>query len=101
MTKPKGVGDLVKKVTDAIGIEQCENCKDKQSFLNFHFPFTKPRLLTSNELEIVKSTKPKDADLLKIYNDAFSQELDENHFKENIKKSVIEKLNKLASYVAE
>lgn len=40
-TKVKGVGDVIKKVTEVLGIEQCEPCKERQEKLNKMFPFTK------------------------------------------------------------
>jgi len=34
-----GLGDLVKWATSKIGIRQCEDCKDRQQYLNERFPF--------------------------------------------------------------
>ncbi len=35
-----GLGDVVKVVTEAVGIEQCEGCKKRQTLLNRLFPFS-------------------------------------------------------------
>jgi hypothetical protein len=37
--KSKGLGDTVKKVTNALGIKQCEPCKRRQQKLNRLFPY--------------------------------------------------------------
>jgi hypothetical protein len=35
----RGAGDLVKRVTAALGIRQCGGCKDRQERLNKLMPF--------------------------------------------------------------
>lgn len=37
--KTKGLGDVVKIATDALGIEQCEGCVQRQELLNNLIPF--------------------------------------------------------------
>ena len=37
--KSKGLGDTVKKVTNALGIKQCEPCRRRQEKLNRLFPY--------------------------------------------------------------
>lgn len=37
--KSKGLGDTVKKVTNALGIKQCPPCKRRQEKLNRLFPY--------------------------------------------------------------
>lgn len=37
----KGVGDLVKKVTDFLGVKQCPPCKERQERWNKALPFKK------------------------------------------------------------
>lgn len=39
--KSKGLGDTVKKMTDKLGIPQCQGCKDRQNWLNKFFPYKK------------------------------------------------------------
>jgi hypothetical protein len=54
----QGLGDAIKVVTDALGIEQCDNCQKRQSKLNKLFPFK-------------KAQKPTDEDMI-FLNDVFS-----------------------------
>lgn len=37
--KPQGLGDTVKKTTDALGIKQCPKCPKRQAKLNKWFPY--------------------------------------------------------------
>lgn len=37
--KSKGLGDTIKKMTDAVGIKQCGACKKRQEKLNKMFPY--------------------------------------------------------------
>lgn len=51
----RGVGDVIAKITSAIGIKPCGGCKKRQSALNRAFPFahtatTTPRLVTTSDL---------------------------------------------------
>jgi hypothetical protein len=51
-----GLGDVVKSITSALGIPQCEACKDRQKRLNRLFPFFKNKQiepLTPREIEIL------------------------------------------------
>ena len=41
--KPKGLGDTVKKVTQALKIKQCSACKRRQEKLNRLFPYKQKR----------------------------------------------------------
>lgn len=89
MAKKKGVGDLIKEITDAVGIKQCQGCKDRQNELNVLFPFNKPKPLT-DEQKLRVETEP-----LKVYNEAFNQNLTEDAFIGGTKIAVLKKLNKL------
>lgn len=53
--KIKGLGDVVKAVTNAVGIETCEDCEQRRLKLNKMFPFTKTakRELTESEIELI------------------------------------------------
>ena len=46
----QGLGDAVKVVTDAIGIEQCDKCRERQSKLNRLFPFKKAQQPTDEDM---------------------------------------------------
>ncbi len=54
--KIKGMGDVVKAVTDAIGIEQCDTCKDRQELLNNIIPFGKYEL-TVDDIGVLNRIK--------------------------------------------
>lgn len=90
--KIKGAGDLIKVVTDAVGIEQCNGCKNRQDWLNVNFAFQKPTPLTEEQKQRIE-TEP-----LKVYNEAFRMNIEEYMFKDGVKKSILKKLNKLKDY---
>ena len=46
----QGLGDAIKVVTDALGIEQCDNCQKRQSKLNRLFPFKKANKPTEEDI---------------------------------------------------
>ena len=46
----QGLGDAVKVVTDALGIEQCSECEKRQSKLNRLFPFKKAQQPTEEDM---------------------------------------------------
>jgi hypothetical protein len=46
----QGLGDAVKVVTDALGIDQCDNCQKRQSKLNELFPFKKAQKPTAEDM---------------------------------------------------
>jgi len=50
--KSTGIGDTVAKITKAIGIEPCVDCKKRQRFLNYIFPYI--RELSQEEIDLVK-----------------------------------------------
>jgi hypothetical protein len=90
--KVKGVGDLISNITEAIGIEECKGCENKKHWLNINFPFHKPTPLTLGQKERIE-TEP-----LKVYNEAFGTDIDNEHFKGGVKASIIKKLTKLSNY---
>lgn len=49
----QGLGDAIKEVTDALGIEQCDKCKERQSKLNRLFPFKKAQHPTAEDMEFL------------------------------------------------
>ena len=78
-----GLGDLIAKVTDTLGIEQCEKCKERQSRLNRLFPWLKAsRDVTQEERELMARINAKPSienddvnALFKLYNELFSSKL--------------------------
>lgn len=49
----QGLGDAIKVVTDALGIEQCKGCKERQSKWNRLFPFKKAQNPTDEDMEFL------------------------------------------------
>ena len=90
--KIKGAGDLIKVVTDAVGIEQCNGCKNRQDWLNVNFAFQKPTPLTEEQKQRIE-TEP-----LQVYNEAFNMNIEDKIFKDGVKKAILKKLNKLKDY---
>jgi hypothetical protein len=43
----KGLGDTIKKITNAVGIKQCGACKKRQEKLNQMFPYKTKQIETS------------------------------------------------------
>lgn len=74
-----GLGDAIKAVTEALGIEQCEKCKERQSRLNRLFPWLKAsRDVTQEERELMERINAKPTienddvnALFKLYNELF------------------------------
>jgi hypothetical protein len=90
--KIKGLGDLVATVTDALGIEKCNNCEQRQALGNVNFAFRKPKPLT-DEQRLIIDTEP-----LKVYNECFGMDIDESLFKDGVKTAILKKLNILKTY---
>lgn len=78
-----GLGDLIAKVTDTLGINKCQKCEQRQLALNKMFPWLKSnREITDEEVEFVKrisSTNTLKSDdvnyLFTLYNDIFNSKL--------------------------
>lgn len=51
-----GLGDVVKTITNAIGLTTCDNCEERRKKMNKLMPFTKTakRELTEDEVEFIK-----------------------------------------------
>ena len=43
MARIEGLGDIIKRLTDAVGVPQCEGCKQRQQWLNDKVPLGKKR----------------------------------------------------------
>lgn len=61
--KSKGLGDTIKKVTNAMGIKQCGACKKRQEKLNKMFPYKSAQHKQTHE-EQVAENKRKQTELL-------------------------------------
>lgn len=56
----KGLGDNIKAITEALGIPQCPECKERQSSLNHLMPWLKvSRELNEEEKEFVRFIQRK------------------------------------------
>lgn len=78
-----GLGDTIKKITNAIGIETCDDCEKRRIFLNKLFPYTKhTNEMLDEEIDFIKSIKNNEIfnnddirKLYSIYNRVFKERL--------------------------
>lgn len=56
-----GLGDVIKSVTNAVGIETCAECEERRKKLNKMFPFTKNAKEITNEedKEFIRNLKDR------------------------------------------
>lgn len=90
--KIKGAGDVVKTITEAIGIEECNNCQKRKDWLNVNFPFRKPIKPTQEQLERIE------IEPMEVYNECFGMNIDKENFTGGVKSSILKKLKKLKEY---
>lgn len=67
--KISGLGDVVKVVTDTLGIEQCNDCKQRQTELNRLFPFKRVKPMTEAHKEELKDFFGDNGKGTKVIND--------------------------------
>lgn len=90
MTKSKGLGDTIEKITKATGIDKVAKavlgddcgCDERKEKLNKMFPYNKVRQFTEDELKIYEEVLPRlksgtikgqdQASLVKLYNKVFN-----------------------------
>jgi len=89
MTKSKGLGDTIAKITKATGIDKVAKkvlgddcgCSERAAKLNKIFPYAKVRQFTEDEISIYESVIPRikgtisgqdQATLVKLYNKVFN-----------------------------
>ena len=90
MTKSKGLGDTIEKITKATGIDKVAKavlgddcgCEERKEKLNKMFPYIKVRQFTEEELKIYEEILPRlksgtikgqdQASLVKLYNKVFN-----------------------------
>lgn len=101
----KGLGDVVKKVTKVLGIEECEDCEKRRKKLNKMFPYTKrvKETLTEEDITFVKSiekklTKEQRITLGSIYDRVFGTKTRECSSCPGIYKGILERLNVQIEY---
>lgn len=83
MKRIKGLGDVIKTITNAVGIETCEGCEQRRVYLNELVPFTNEKILTDSEIETIlrnkesqKITAEDIRSLYSIYNRVFKVRLE-------------------------
>tara|TARA_R100001460_G_scaffold39304_1_gene74063 strand:- start:4662 stop:5048 length:387 start_codon:yes stop_codon:yes gene_type:complete len=92
MTKSKGLGDSIERITKATGIKKVVDkisevtgidckCSERKEALNKMFPYAKVRQFTEDEMSIYESVLPRIGDrisgqdqatLVKLYNKVFN-----------------------------
>ena len=90
MTKSKGLGDTIEKITKATGIDKVAKavlgddcgCEERKEKLNKMFPYNKVRQFTEDELKIYEEVLPRlksgtikgqdQATLVRLYNKVFN-----------------------------
>jgi hypothetical protein len=92
MTKSKGIGDSIERITKATGIKKVVDkisevtgidckCSERKDALNKMFPYAKVRQFTEDEMSIYESVIPRikgtisgqdQATLVKLYNKVFN-----------------------------
>ena len=78
-----GLGDLVKSVTNVLGITQCDECIEREKRFNKAFPFIKvSRDLTFDELKLMERINSCPViqnddvnSLFRMYNEVFTSKL--------------------------
>jgi hypothetical protein len=96
MSKSKGLGDSIAKLTEAVGIKPCVSCEKRKNILNKLFPFKQVNALNRSQIKLIaKLDTLSDMELIKIYNDVFNTNLDIENFTDNIRNAVINDLKKL------
>lgn len=59
LSKSRGLGDTVAKITGTLGIEPCNGCEQRQEFLNKMFPYS-PEYLAEQE-QVTREKREDDA----------------------------------------
>lgn len=80
----RGFGDLVSKVTGALGIEECGGCEERKKKLNNMLPFNKDsRLMDEDEIDFIKDlfnrtvmTSTESKRLFSLYNEITKQKVE-------------------------
>ena len=94
MSKSKGLGDSISKLTKAVGIKPCKSCEKRKNILNKLFPFKRVNVLNDEQIKLLdKLIELSDTELIEIYNDVFNTNLTISTFNINIRKAVITDLN--------
>ena len=108
--KIRGAGDAIGKVTQAIGIEECEGCSKRKDVLNLvtMFPFKKVTKMTNEDKEIFKAflerkeqktiTTDEAKTILDLYANSFHKRIEPCNTCGGVYSSIIKQLTKLYNY---
>ena len=98
--KSNGIGDVIAKFTEAVGIEPCAGCTGRKAVLNDWFPFKNVIELTDEQkIKVANIEDLEDEEVLEIYNDAFNTDLVIEHYNGSVKDAVINSLLRLSTYI--
>lgn len=100
----EGLGDVIKAVTEAVGIKPCEGCEERRKKLNRMFSFLKAvkRDITSEEIEFLNGigrtvTGEDRMELGRIYTEVFGIKV--NHCNcPSLYKTILDKLRTQVEY---
>lgn len=100
----EGLGDVIKAVTNAVGIETCDSCEERRKKLNRMFSFLKAvkRDITPEEVEFLNSigrtvTGEDRMELGRIYSEVFGTKV--NHCNcPALYKTILDKLRTQVEY---
>lgn len=96
MSKSKGLGDSIAKLTKAVGIKPCKSCEKRKNILNKLFPFKRVNVLNDAQMKLLaKLDSLSDFEIIEIYNEVFNTNLDISTFNINIRNAVIKDLSSL------
>ena len=96
MSKSKGLGDSIAKLTESVGIKPCVGCEKRKNILNKLFPFKQVNVLNDTQIVLLSQLESlSDIEVIEIYNDVFNTVLDIENFTDNIRNAVINDLKKL------
>jgi len=105
--KVTGIGDVIAKVTSAVGITPCESCNNRKDLLNVMFPFQRAKEMTTEQKEWYGDYLKRKSNILvsedrikigEIYNDAFQTDVKLCGTCSGLYQAIIKKLTKLYEF---
>ena len=108
--KIRGAGDAISKVTQAIGLEECEGCSKRKDTFNLvtMFPFKKVTKMSDEDKEIFKKFLERENQkvitideakvILDLYANSFHKRIEACNTCGGVYSSIIKQLTKLYNY---
>ena len=108
--KIRGAGDIVGKITETIGIEECQGCAKRKDILNLvtMFPFKKVTKMSDEDKEIFKAFLERENKkvitideakvILDLYANSFYKRIEPCNTCGGVYQSIIKQLTKLYNY---